>query len=477
LNVYSQSIDEKIGNAMNMSDWLALDSIYNVTPKDSIDPFLEVFSRCLIGNRLNRTDVSIPAFQELLNSQSLDLVNLVSSAHMFGMDLSREGYNAEAASMIRSIVDQTKQYLDSATIDGLTASANHYAALSEYKLYQILFPEMDTATIPFSIVPVGPKDKGSVLMHLLDSSINGVDADITFDTGAGMNVISREIADKYDLIPLEDTKQTVAGVGQSDGYIAIAKELKLGDVVVKDVPFVVLSFSSNNEEADKYIDCFDIVVGSELMLRLKDLTLDFVKRQIIIPSEAPARTNATPNMCFSNGMNLLTRGLIHDIPVFMCIDSGDASFGSLGSVFYERDKEYVEGVGRLDTIRSAGLGGVVEMPCYHVPNIPVTIGGSTVDSPDLIVKTQKDNSRMAQDVNIGLKTLMLFSKVRFNMVDFVLTTQPFAAPVSMVMPKYDVPNFKFSKDKGPNLLQTLGCIGVGVARSLINPNAPNIPDL
>lgn len=91
LSAFARTIDEKIGAAMNRADWFALDSIYRVTPKDSIDPFLEIFSRCLIGNRLNRTDVSIPAFQELLNSQSLDLGNMVSSLYMFGMDLSREG--------------------------------------------------------------------------------------------------------------------------------------------------------------------------------------------------------------------------------------------------------------------------------------------------------------------------------------------------------------------------------------------------
>lgn len=34
LSGYSQSVDEKIGNAMNRSDWFALDSIYNSVPKD-----------------------------------------------------------------------------------------------------------------------------------------------------------------------------------------------------------------------------------------------------------------------------------------------------------------------------------------------------------------------------------------------------------------------------------------------------------
>lgn len=60
----AQCIDERIGTAMNTSDFFGLHDIYYSTPKDSISPFLEVFSRCLIGNRFNRPDISIPAFDE-----------------------------------------------------------------------------------------------------------------------------------------------------------------------------------------------------------------------------------------------------------------------------------------------------------------------------------------------------------------------------------------------------------------------------
>ena len=88
---YSQSADVKIAEAINNSDWFALDSLYQTEPKDSISQILEIFSRCLIGNRLNRPDCSIPAFTELLNTQSenIDLGNLLNSSLMFAMDLSR----------------------------------------------------------------------------------------------------------------------------------------------------------------------------------------------------------------------------------------------------------------------------------------------------------------------------------------------------------------------------------------------------
>ena len=59
---FAQTYDDRIAGAMNSGDWFSLYSIYTAAPKDSISGFLEVFSRCLIGNRLNRPDVSIPAF-------------------------------------------------------------------------------------------------------------------------------------------------------------------------------------------------------------------------------------------------------------------------------------------------------------------------------------------------------------------------------------------------------------------------------
>ena len=221
LNGYSQSIDEKIGNAMNRSDWFALDSIYNSVPKDSIHPFLEVYSRCLLGNRLNRPDVSIPAFQELFNTKSeyLDLGNMISSTFMFGMDLSRVGQNEAAASLTNSVLDATRQYLDSVTISNLTSHANRYSALAAYNPYQIQFNGDSAGTVPFAIVPVGPTEKGSVLMHLKESTINGIPADITFDTGAGANLISPEMAEKFDLIPLEGTRISVNGVASREWYM------------------------------------------------------------------------------------------------------------------------------------------------------------------------------------------------------------------------------------------------------------------
>ena len=418
---YSRSYDEKIAEAMNAGDWFALDSIYNAAPKDSIWSFLNVYSRCLIGTRLNRPDVSIPAFAELFNTQSeqLDLGNLLNSAMMFSMDLSRIGDNTKAAEVLSSILNATKQHLDPHTINSFQNYIDKYNALSSYRPYIIKFADKK-GVVPFHTIPVGKPENKSVLLQLENSYINGFNAAITFDTGAGTNVISESLAREYNLIPL-DVETKVAGADIHSGTTAIAKELKIGNITVYDVPFSVMNITSNNDEADQYMDCFNIILGSELMLQLKDLTIDFINNQINVPEEAPVKSDTPSNMCFSSQMNLLAKGVIHNDTMLMCIDSGDASYGSLGNKFFADNKNFITSHSEFDSIRAAGIGGIHITECYRVPDLKLTLGGQTVVVPQINVLLQ--NSPHGYDCNLGLKTLMLFSKVHFNLVDFVITTE------------------------------------------------------
>ena len=418
---YSQSYDEKIAEAMNTADWFALDSIYKSAPKDSIWSFLDVYSRCLIGNRLNRPDVSIPAFGELFNTQSeqLDLGNMLNSAMMFSMDLSRVGDHTTAAAVLSSILNATKQYLDPETINKFQNYIDRYNALSSYSTYTIKFAD-EKGIVPFHTIPVGKPENKSVLIQLENSSINGLNAAITFDTGAATNVISDSLARQLDLIPL-DVETKVEGEGIHSGTFAIAKELRIGNITVYDVPFTVMNITSNNDEADQYVDCFNIILGSELMLQLKDLTIDFINNQIIVPSEAPIKTDVPANMCFSSQMNLLAKGVIYDNSMLMNIDTGDASFGSLGSKFLADNKDFITSHSKLDSVRYAGIGGIRITECYKVPDLELKLGGHSVVIPFINVPLQ--DSPHGYECNLGLKTLMLFSKVHFNLVDFVITTE------------------------------------------------------
>ena len=92
--------------------------------------------------------MSIPAFEELLQnySEELDLGNLFSSSLMYAMDLSKVGKNKEAAELLTSILDATRQYLDSANVAVIQNQLDLYTALSAYNPYTLSF-QGETASV------------------------------------------------------------------------------------------------------------------------------------------------------------------------------------------------------------------------------------------------------------------------------------------------------------------------------------------
>lgn len=423
ISAIAQSIDERVGAAMNSSDYFGLYDIYHSSPKDSINPFLEVFSRCMLGNRFNRPDISIPAFDELLKTQNeyLDLNLLLQSAAMYSMDLSRVGRNREAAELLAAVLQSAYQMVDSTSLIPYSNMAAQYKALTSYSPYQISF-DGEAGIIPFDLIPAGKPESGQLIIQIRDAEINGNRVKITFDTGAGVNVITDSLANAYGL-ELLDADVAATGVASSAGRYAIARELRLGNIIVKDVPFYVIDIRSHNEEADKYMSVLEFIVGSELMLRLKDVTLDFSTNEIQIPATTPGPSDVRPNMCFSSGMNLLTTAEVNQQPLLIKLDTGDASFGRLNKSFFEHNKEFLTKNCESDTVRQGGVGGVWSVLCYKLPDAKLTLGGNSVTIPTMEVQTEQQANYYMDDNNLGLRSMVLFRKVRFNIEDMILSTE------------------------------------------------------
>ncbi|MDE6158570.1 MAG: retropepsin-like domain-containing protein [Bacteroidaceae bacterium] len=423
MSAKAQSVDERIGAAMNASDNFGLYDIYYSTPKDSINPFLEVFSRCMIGNRFNRPDLSIEAFDELFKTRSehLDLNLFLSSSVMYAMDLSRVGRNDEAYSLLSSVLSSAYRAVDSATLVPYANMAAQYKALTKYSPYRISI-DGEKGIVPFDTVRAGKMESEQYLMQITDAQINGTPVRITFDTGAGVNVITDSLAKAYGLEFL-DADVAATGVESSAGRYALARELTLGNVTVKDVPFYVIDVRSHNEKADRYIDVLNLIVGSELMLQLKDVTLDFRAKEMQIPRNAAAPSHVRPNMCFSTGMNLLAAAEINRQPLLIKLDSGDAGYGRLNKDFFEANREYLTLHCQSDTVNQAGVGGVWSVLCYTLPDATLTLGGNSVKVPSVAVQTEQHHGHYMEENNLGIKSMMLFRKVRFNLVDMVFSTE------------------------------------------------------
>lgn len=257
-------------------------------------------------------------------------------------------------------------------------------------------------------------------MRLDSCHINNLAANITFDTGAGANIISTELALKFNLLPL-DGNEMVMGYGVQIGQYAIAPEIKLGNFIVKDVPFLVFDITTNNEEADQLLDCFNLVIGSELMLNLKNLTIDFENQCIYVNQVGDLHYAKFPNMCFSSQMNLMTQGSINGTPTVLNIDSGDGGYGTIGNNYYIANQEQIQASGTLNSVRSAGVGGIRIADCYTYPNIELSIGGTSVTVPSMNVICDETTLSDDYECNLGLKSLRLYKRINFNMTNFVLT--------------------------------------------------------
>lgn len=180
-------------------------------------------------------------------------------------------------------------------------------------------------------------------------------------------------------------------------------------------------------------------------------------------------------MNFSQQMNLITKGVIHNNPMWICIDTGDASFGSLNGDFFERNKEYVLANATPETVRTAGIGGVHISEAYNLPDINITLGGTTVAIPQITVNPGSNPLAADYECNLGVKSLMQFGKIRFNMIDFTITTYPVKLS-AIISSKHIAPTFKFTYKK-PSFLQYAGSVAMSVANGLLNVNAPTAPDL
>ena len=140
----------------------------------------------------------------------------------------------------------------------------------------------------------------------MDGSINGKEGRFLFDTGAGGNLITPELAKEYGLRPL-DTDITVGGIGgMKQGGYAIADTLRIGGMTWLNVPFVVIDTQTGHAEVDKFSEKHQLppVIGLPVMFCMREIQLDFAHRELVVPAIP------TPNLLGkSNLLRTDTEGL------------------------------------------------------------------------------------------------------------------------------------------------------------------------
>lgn len=417
--INAQSANEVIASDVNNGQWFVLDRHLTEIPADSLSPFMGLIGRAFASTKFNRPEESVEAFETLLNnhSENLGLSNIILMSHFMAADLSKLGRNAEAAELIRDIVDATQQHLDSTTIESFLNFAKQYEAFSHFSMNEMLLPEKEVPCIEFDLDSIHMEDSHSCYMKLCNSTLNGKPLAFTFDTGAGVNIISDSLAAEYGIKPL-GTVISAGGVSSQDGWLGLADEIKLGNITIKNVPFYVITVSTGNDKIDRYAKHLNMLLGIQVMQVLKEFTIDFTKNSITVNSKPVTTNGITPNMCYSNSLQLI--GNFNNGEIQAIIDTGAADYCSLYKNYYVRHEEEIKDSGTPDTERTGGAGGIRITEGYKLSNFRLTLDGHSVILPEVYVSEQYDGE---SDGLIGIDALCLFKRLHFNMNDMTLTVE------------------------------------------------------
>lgn len=412
---FAQSTDEKVGAMMNAGQWFELREFME-TGSDSIHPFLDLYGKAMIAHFFNRPEQAVKYCSDLLGSPHIALSNVASVGLLMCSDISKLGDNTGAAQSLESIDAAIKPYyshLDSSIVAAISTDIAKYKALSAYKV-NTLKPFGAKAIVSFTLVPVGTDSTKQEAMNLT-GRINGRGCDMTFDTGAGVNVISDSLAAAMQLDIL-DVDLTARGIGLQSAKLAIAKELTIGELTIYNVPFFVMTILSGHHEADKYMSHFQIVVGKNIMESMKYFTIDFEDKTITVTSESGIPASVSPNLCLSSTNNYRLRCYTADgTPVILNPDTGDTSYGVLNSNMLPLIQSRYSLELAPENIRMAGAGGVLESRYYYVKKIPLSIGGVMVTIPEMPLLTSSSADHFEYDGRLGLATFMLFRSVLFDL--------------------------------------------------------------
>lgn len=413
--VYSQSVDERIGNAINRGEWRELRSLYKDEGTSLQTPILHPLSNFFISHFYNQSDSALYYGAKLLNEHQASLGASVGSViYLMANDFAKKGEYENAAGIL-------KQYNDALKAGGVRpdsifiAFENQYHAIARQGGFSMLRPEHDVR-IPIKY----QKNRKEPGMMFVEAQLNSHTCDVTYDTGAGINMISKQLAKKLCLHIHDFEGTAIDGVGTAGSAFAILDSLRIGDIIYKNVPFQVVDFSTGHQLADSVINEIGLqcVIGLQTMFPLQEIQFDFKNGYLNVPHTQSAVPDYAPNIYIS-GENVLIMSVFDkksNKTIDALIDTG-ASTSHLTSRYYAANRNLFVGITPNDSIRMAGIGGVEIVKAISTTWEYRVGDGHYMNEPILVSTDENVGFVSKYDCLLGLPSLAQYDCVTINFKD------------------------------------------------------------
>ena len=415
--------DVKVGEALNNSEWFELRDAY-IEGKDSLSPMLKTFAESMLAHNFNSNDAACRAIDRLVNEHQDEIGagNVMSMLYMKATALKRMKKYTEAASLLDGVCKAFEPYTDSTSLSAFREFGKQYEILAKYKEVNEVTVSGDEGVAPFRLDSIGHVGKRGVSI-MLPAQVNGVAQDIVFDSGAGVNVVSVSTAQRLGL-NVYNVGTQMAGFGTQQGSFAVAKELVLGNITMKNVPFYVMDISSGVDSIDVHMKHLQMILGVEFINAVKEFHIDFSRSAIVIPNETTSlAADELPNMCYGTSGLFCAEADIEGVTRLIHLDTG-ASWGGLTGQYYAQYGDSIASICVSSTARMAGAGGISVEKGYILRDVTLSIGGVPYTFPSIFVSTDSNSNIELGYANLGMDYFLQFSKVIYNTEKMFLKLVP-----------------------------------------------------
>ncbi|MGV8016738.1 MAG: TIGR02281 family clan AA aspartic protease [Ignavibacteria bacterium] len=245
-------------------------------------------------------------------------------------------------------------------------------------------------------------------------SVNEMEFNFIFDTGANFSVIVESVAKKLGL-KLIDTKLKVGTITgkKVDSKVAVCPVLKTGGVTVNNVVFLVLPDEALSFGFYKIYG----IIGNPIIRGFGEITVN--KDNLLTIPALPSKGLV---------QNLAFHGFTPVIQAFRGADTLRFTFdsGAMSTILYrpyfEKYRNEIEGKLEQVDINLGGAGGIETVKGYYIPEIVLGVNGKngTIKKVSLLSELSKNKDKYFHG-NFGQDYFKNYESMTFNFIDmFVL---------------------------------------------------------
>jgi Aspartyl protease len=330
------------------------------------------FYRGVVSNKFNRPSLSIKYLQQYLKQKRGHEDGLLKDCYEILADnyVKIHEYRM-AAETYRVLLSKFSGQLDAEKVKEIQNDMMLFSALSE---------------VPRQSVPV----KGDTLLRTFRDKASLINLPVeigtqrvswVFDTGANLSSVTVSCAKQVGLKIIDSSIEVGTSTdAKVKAKLGVAPEIKIGQVVIRNVVFLVF------DDKDLFFPQIDYqingIIGFPVITALGEIT--FTKNgDLIIPEKTHAYNEQ--NLCFDGLMPLIS-GAFRGKHLAFRFDSG-ADSSNLSYRFFKTYEDELKERYPLETRKFAGAGGAMEIKAYSLKNLTLEISGKRAEFAQIHVLT------------------------------------------------------------------------------------------